>query len=428
MRTRLRTTRRTARTARPRGRAVLATALVSLTLAAPATAADAHTDPHPEPRADDPAWHTWPLGTPRDNQELRAVAALGPRDVWAVGYRGDSGDGPPLVQHFDGTLWHDLAVPVAGGKGQFDTVAPLAPDDVWAIGHRNDAEAFNDRALAVHFDGKVWRETPMPEEPHNVSAYPFGTAAIGPADVWTVGALAQDRIASPHPLAYHWDGAEWTAATTPDPGGDAILFAAAADGAGGAWAVGVTYTDGVGRPLVEHWDGKAWRIVDVPFDPERAHSLEGVTVLAPDDAWAVGGTSAAGGQSRPVAYHWDGTAWTEAVTPAIDANLHAASADPTSGVVWAVGSQPDEDMPAVLLRWDGTSWTRVPAADDPDARGASLFSVAAVPGADPAMPSAWAVGSTLPTYQTPWHAVIEGYGPPPSRIAGTRVPSVGPIP
>lgn len=417
MRTSLRTRKPTAR---PRGRTVLATALVTLALTAPAVAADA--------QAEGPGWHTWPLGAPRDDQELRAVAALGPHDVWAVGYRGDTADAVPLVQRFDGIAWRD--VPLLGGPptGQFDAVAPIAADDVWAIGHRNDAPAYNDRAIAVHFDGSAWRETPMPGTPANISAYPFGAAAIGPADVWAVGALAEDRIAGPRPLAYHWDGREWTAVTPPDPGGNAILFAAAPDRAGGAWAVGVRYEDGAGRPLTYHWDGTAWRLVAAPFDPTRAHSLEGVAVLAPDDAWAVGSTTTENGESRPAAYHWDGTAWTPAAMPEIEADLHAASADPETGEVWAVGSRPDEVTPAVLLRWDGTAWHEVPAAEDPDARGGSLFSVAAVPHAHPAVPSAWAVGSTQPTFRQPWHAVIEGYGPPPGRIVAGRGPDVGPRP
>ncbi|MCF2529606.1 hypothetical protein [Yinghuangia soli] len=408
------------RTTRGRAAFAAATALATLALAAPALATGA--------RADEADWHTWPLGAPRDDQELRAVAALGPRDVWAVGYRGEAADGPPLVQHFDGHAWRDIPVEVASGNGQFDAVAPLAADDVWALGHWNEAAASNDRALAVHFDGHTWRQTPMPPEPRNMSAYPFGAAAIGPSDVWAVGALAEDRIADPHPLAYHWDGTSWTSVTTPDTGGNAILFAAAADGAGGAWAVGVAYTGGVGRPLVEHWDGTRWRIVDVPFDTAQAHSLEGVAVLGPDDAWAVGSSSGADGVSHPTAYHWDGTAWTPAAMPPVEANLHGVSADPVSGVVWAAGTRPDEKTPAVLMRWDGTAWVQVPAAEDPDARGASLFSVAAVPGADPALPSAWAVGSTLPTFQEPWHAVIEGYGPPPGRQIDDRGPQIGPQP
>jgi hypothetical protein len=398
----------------------LATALVTLALSAPAVAANL--------RAVEPAWHTWPLGSPHDNQELRAVAALGPDDVWAVGYHGEMAEGPPLVQHFDGIAWREVPVRVSSVNGQFDAVAPLAADDVWALGHWNDAPAFNDRAMAVHFDGVTWRETPMPKEPVHISAYPFGAAAIGPADVWAVGARAEDRITNPRPLAYHWDGTAWTSAATPDTGGDAILFAAAPDRAGGAWAVGVAYTEGRGRPLIEHWDGTEWRLVDVPFDPARAHSLEGVSVLGPDDAWAVGSTSTESGESRPIAYHWDGRAWTPVPMPAIDANLHGVSADPAGGVVWAAGTRPHETTPAVLLRWDGTAWEQIPAAEDPDARGGSLFSVAAVPNADPTVPSAWAVGSTLPTFQRPWHAVIEGYGPPPGRITGTRGPSVGPVP
>ncbi|GAA4957999.1 hypothetical protein GCM10023205_20620 [Yinghuangia aomiensis] len=392
---------------RTRGRAVLAaaTAAVTLTLAHPAGPAWAGNS-----RAQEPGWHVWPLGSGQDDQELRAVAALGPRDAWAVGYQGDTGGGPPIVQHFDGTAWRNVPVSGHDGKGQFDAVLPVGPHDVWALGHWNDAAAYNDRALAMHFDGRTWRETPVPATPANVSAYAFGAAALGPSDVWMVGATAVDRLDDAKPLAYHWDGQAWTDVPTPDTGGHALLFAAAPDRTGGVWAVGVAYdANGTGRPLAERWDGRAWRIVDVPHDADKAYSLEGVTVLAPDDVWAVGSVSTAVGASQPLAYHWDGRTWTRAAMPAVDGTLHGVSGE--RGDVWAVGERADAANKALTMRWDGRTWQEVAAA--PEA-GVSLFSVAVVPGARPGRASVWAVGSTLPSLHLPWHAVIEGFGAAPA--------------
>ncbi|MDI2132336.1 hypothetical protein [Yinghuangia seranimata] len=415
---------------RTRGRAALAAATAVMTLAFTGPAGQAAAGGAADPRTDEPGWHVWPLGSARDQQELRAVAALGPRDAWAVGYQGSLDTARPLVQHFDGIAWQAVNVPGHGLSGHFETVLPLGARDVWAIGHWNDMAAHNDRALAVHFDGWTWRETPMPYEPEDRSAYPFAAAALGSDDVWAVGATATDRLVAPAPLAYHWDGLRWRSARTPDTGGDAILLSAAADRAGGVWAVGVAYDkDGVGRPLVEHWDGTAWRLVTVPFDAQHAYSLEGVTALGPDDAWAVGSVSTESGESRPLVYHWDGAAWTQVQAPAIDAALHAVSADPATGTVWAVGGRATGETPALTLRWDGAGWRELPAAPEPGGVGASLFAVAAVPDAQPGGVTVWAAGSNLPsTPETNWHAVIEGYGTAPRPAAPAAATQASPLP
>src|SRR4029453_15298905 len=65
--------------------------------------------------------------------ELRAVDASEPNDVWAVG-RTSSGLGEqPLVLHFDGSEWSDVELP-AEIDGVLNGVAAISPADVWAIG------------------------------------------------------------------------------------------------------------------------------------------------------------------------------------------------------------------------------------------------------------------------------------------------------
>ncbi|MFJ5225275.1 hypothetical protein [Streptomyces sp. NPDC088400] len=427
--------------------AVLAAAVASAA-AAPAMTADANAIPVGPlvangPKGKNTGWHSWRPAGPEHNEELRSVAARGPADAWAVGYR-QSAEAPgvraPVAEHFDGKAWRATSVPGHAGSGQLDAVLPLSARDVWAVGSWNDAPAYNDRSLAEHFDGKAWREVPLPEEPANRSAYPTGLAAVRPHDVWAVGFTAEERVASPRPLAYRWNGRVWSSVATPDTGGDALLQSAAADGAGGVWAVGVAYdAEGAGHPLTEHWDGNAWKIVDAPHTAGRGEELESVAVIAPDDIWAVGGSGTPDGASVPLALHWNGRTWTSVPVPVprVAAVLHSVSADKEAGTgtdkgaaagagaraaaavgagsgVWAVGEQQGVGTPAFTMRWDGKVWRTVPAATDPAVRGGSLFDVATVPNARPGGPKAWAVGSTLPQLKPSWRPVIEGYGPAPT--------------
>lgn len=378
----------------------------SLAMAAPALAAAG---------APPDGWHTWNAAGPQRNEELRGVAARGPADAWAVGYREDgSGVSVPVAERFDGRAWRATSVPGQSGAGQLDAVAPLSAHDVWAVGTWNDKSAGQDRSLGEHFDGRAWHTVPLPAEPANRSAYPSALAAVRPDDIWAVGVTAEDRLGSPRPLTYHWDGRRWASVATPSTGGDALLEGATPDGAGGAWAVGVAYdAQGAGHPLTEHWDGRAWRIVPAPHTAGQGESLNAVTAAGPDDIWAVGGGGPSDGATHPLTLHWDGHSWTRVATPTAAANLHAVSAD-AHGRLWAVGEQQGVDTPAFTLRWDGTAWHTVPADSGPGGKGASLFGVATVPHPRPGGPTAWTVGSTLPQLQPTWHPVIEGFGPAPS--------------
>lgn len=371
--------------------------------------------------SDLPVWRSRRAAGPERDEELRGVAARGSLDAWTVGCREEpSGVNVPVAEHFDGAAWRATAAPAhrppggAAATGQLDAVLPLSAHDVWAVGSWNDAAAFQDRSLAEHFDGRRWQEVPLPAEPAGRSAYPSALAGVSADDLWTVGVTAQDRISTPRPLAYHWNGRAWSSVATPDPGGDALLLGAAAE-RGGVWAVGVAYNaQGEGHPLIEHWDGTAWRIVPTPHTAGRGETLESVAVLGPEDVWAVGASSTPDGTAGPLTLHWDGRTWTAVAVPAVHADLHGVTAYGEDGLI-AVGEQQGAATPAFTMRWDGTAWHAEPAATDSAGKGASLFGVAAVPHPLPGTPTAWAVGSTLPQFRPTWRPIIQSYGGRPIR-------------
>ncbi|NEA44297.1 hypothetical protein G3I42_34605 [Streptomyces sp. SID11385] len=398
---------------------------LGLVLAA-GTAAPVVAAPEPAPRAGS-AWHTWRAAGPERNEELRGVTALSPRDAWAVGYReNEKGVDVPVAEHFDGTAWRATKAPGHAGAGQLEDVLARGRDDVWAVGSWNDAPAYQDRALAQHWDGERWRGVPLPAGPARLSVYPAALAPGTGDEVWTVGVTAEDRVGAPHAFSYRWDGRRWAPVPQPDPESHALLSGLAADRTGGLWAVGVVYGEnGAGRPLTRYWNGAAWHTVPAPHTAGWGEELSDVTVLAPADVWAVGsGSPPEDDRSAPFALHWNGIEWKREDVPGVDGRLEAVAPDGAGGV-WVIGARRNVTTPAFSLHRDARgTWSTHPSAGGEAGEGGSFFDLARVPGASGTAPSLWAVGSTLPRLETPWHPILQGYGPRgPAGRAGSPHPA-----
>jgi hypothetical protein len=82
-----------------------------------------------------------------------------------------------------------------------------------------------------------------------------------------------------------------------------------------------------------------WTSVSVPPTGNNTE-LNGMSARTSTDAWAVGVQFGAAGQTPPppVAYHWNGSAWSLTSTPSlgVNAGLNAVSARSASDA-WAVG-------------------------------------------------------------------------------------------
>ena len=130
------------------------------------------------------------------------------------------------------------------------------------------------------------------------------------------------------------------------------------------WAIG-DYQLGSGLlsggPVAFHWNGRAWSQVSVPNNPQATGpasdapgwSLNAIAVFSPTDILAFGG----GGPAHPV--HWNGHVWTVATMPVTGpvgnprfieniSVLHPAD-------IWAT-----EYYPPTLDHWDGHRWSAVP--------------------------------------------------------------------
>jgi hypothetical protein len=163
-----------------------------------------------------------------------------------------------------------------------------------------------------------------------------------------------------------------------------------------AWAVGVT-SDGftgadIDKTLIEHWDGTSWQQVPSPSPGTDLNVLVSVRGVSASDMWAVG--AADSGFRDTLTEHWDGKSWTVVPSPHPGSrdDLLASVRPVSANDVWAVGSWQklanggnNTTSQTLTEHWDGASWHQVPSPDPGTNQG--LLGVAAAGG------NVWAVGS-----------------------------------
>jgi hypothetical protein len=244
-------------------------------------------------------WSVVATPTVPETEQLNAVVAIAPNNVYAVG--GGGAGTPELIEHFDGRAWSVVQSPILrSGNGLFGVSATSA-GDVWAVGEINTGVGSDTAPEALHFDGKSWTRVAVPAAPMS----PFGSGLasvteIAPNNVWAVGHGTNHIYpGGPTSLIEHFDGTKWTIVPTPDlshaPLG--LLFSqpftlrsVAAVSASDIWAVGFQVNPNTGAEvtLTEHFDGKAWSVVPSPDGSLSNNELFGVTALPTGSVVAVG--------------------------------------------------------------------------------------------------------------------------------------------
>lgn len=251
--------------------------------------------------------------------ELRAVDASEPNDVWAVGRTSSGFDESPLVLRYDGTAWAEVEVPDEV-SGVLNDVVALSPTDVWAVGYVGEPAASLERALALHWDGFTWEIVDVRRAIGGGKAMLLDVDAVSPTDLWVVG-YQQNR-----PLILRFNGLAWSKSETEVPG---QLTAIEAFASSDVWAVGTP---------IQRFDGTAWaEDATIPGDA----ALTDVAAVGGADLWSVGSRPAGKeGASRVAVVRWDGRRWRLVDGPTVDGSdvLTAVDALP-DGTVLAVGTR-----------------------------------------------------------------------------------------
>jgi hypothetical protein len=159
---------------------------------------------------------TWSIVTgATGSARLFGITAPSASNIWVVGETGTRAVSP-VIEHFDGTAWHLVAQPVNTYDSYLASVSAAAPNDIWAIGGQIGGTSAP--ILIEHYNGTAWTEVPDPALPPNV-AYSGGlraVTALGPGDVWTVGAAIANSTTS-QTLALHFDGTNWQVISSDNP-------------------------------------------------------------------------------------------------------------------------------------------------------------------------------------------------------------------
>ena len=281
---------------------------------------------------------------------LDGIAASGP-DVWAVGHGGATGS---MALHLQEGSWERAVTTNEGtGENSLNGISGRVNSDIWAVGEAQQ------QSLTMHWDGSAWSVVPSPNLDYGVRLE--DVVDIARNDVWAVGWSGSAGSFDDRNVAMHWDGQSWTIVPTPQPGGDQIdrLFAVDAAGPNDVWAVGLYSPNPVAEDhsLILHWNGSSWSVVQHGCDTYGG--LLGVTVLSATNVWAVGDSETC---------HYDGTAWTEVPSPQprLEYNEIAYPLEDVSGVawndVWAVGARVIDtpftvEWQAITEHWNGSQWS-----------------------------------------------------------------------
>ena len=314
----------------------------------------------------------WQTNMPDHAGELDAISASSANDMWAVGQSQQGVHG--LVLHWDGQQWQQVVVPPAEAYPTlltaFTAVTALAPNNVWVAGDTQDGP------LIVHWDGTQWVSVAQPVA--GMSYYPTALVAFAANDLWMAGERRDG--ADNFPLPEHWDGHQWTMMPTPgyaqDPelAGNSDLGRLATVPSGHVWAVG-SFTPWASpyepTPLIEQWDGTAWQIVSAGAPAQTSAAphigaLTAVTAVNVQPAWAVGTSSTQeSGPTAVLVLRWNGQDWQTVKTPKLPHDgLLTALASLSANDVWAVGEtigvHADESQ-TLIGHWNGVTWQRIPS-------------------------------------------------------------------
>src|SRR5438874_4942367 len=321
--------------------------------------------------ADLPAWGTEPTpnaGFPRNT--LQAVDAVSPSDVWAVGsYEAAGFNHPrPLIERWNGTAWSSIA-PTWDDEGELLGVAAVTSNDVWMVGGNQNGG----QAVSAHWNGSAVTLVPHPN-PGTFNRL-YAITAISANDIWAVGEYT-DPISKT--LALHWDGSSWTRVSTPTGDGYSHLYGVAAVSSNDVWAVG----DNGGNAISLHWNGSQWS--SVATAGPASTTLRSVSATPGGEVWAVGDSAA-----DSVTLRWNGSAWVD--VPAPNPGMSFLDLNGVSVIspndAWAVGYYDvNGSWRTLTMHWDGSSWTVV-GSPSPDPTINRLFGVAALSGTN-----VWAVG------------------------------------
>jgi len=322
----------------------------------------------------------------------------------AVGYYSNSVGLKTLAEAWNGTAWRILTTPNPAGATDSELAGVSCSSAKACIAVGNNGY----KTLAEAWNGTKWRILATPNPTLLGGRFGgldmdllTGVSAVSATDAWAVGGRSTSSGRIGDTLIEHWNGKRWSVVASPNPVGftpantafnvlsGVSCSSAKACIAVGNWGTSLSHL----KPLAEVWNGTSWRIMTTPSPAARGGDLlNGVSMLSPKDAWAVGGRGlVVGTTTSTLIEHWNGHRWavTTSPNPLVAGNGLSGVVAVSARNIWAVGTIGlNNRVQPLAVHWNGTGWTRV---STPKPKGYnSLAGVARIPGT----PGLWAVGAT----------------------------------
>jgi hypothetical protein len=196
--------------------------------------------------------HTWvqvPSPSPRktDFIDFGAISVLSRHDIWVAGdYKNANGVMRTLIEHYNGHAWAIVRSPNIGpGDNFLSGIAALGPRNVLAVGRAFDGSRF--RPLAMAWNGHVWRAHLLPAAGSGDNSLNGLTAGAGHV-LWAVGS-ATGPIGSQRTLTEQYRSGHWRIVASPNANkADNVLYAATATRRQ-VWAVGSWFSPSQGKTV-----------------------------------------------------------------------------------------------------------------------------------------------------------------------------------
>lgn len=274
-------------------------------------------------------------GAPATNF-LYGIDAVSPTELWTVGYsRNPFQPGVGLTIHYTNGGWQIVNSPNPAGASStsLSAVAAISATNAVAVGTYQDSATFEERPLAMRWNGASWQLLTVPQVPGCTTKGGLSDVAKLGSMVVITGTCRQTGGADGGFVLSYKSGA-WTVQVAPGDGllppTSSLASVAVIPGAG-IWVVGSDFSNSVGLAIA--FRGGVWRSLPVP-QAGAYTQLNGVAGISRTDIWAVGATSQGVGPQR-LSLHWTGRSW--GAVPAGEATSLAGVAYDPAGFWWSVG-------------------------------------------------------------------------------------------
>ena len=305
--------------------------------------------------------------------ELTGASFVSAGQSWAVGSLSTATvANRTLIERFNGSAWSVVASPNQGsGNNSLNSVSMISGAG-WAVGYAQNGPV---QPLALHWNGTQWSTASSGTFPGDALFTSVDTLADGSA--WAAG-FRLTGGGTRRTLIEHSTGGALTTVASPNDGTSATdntLTAVSGTQATGLWAVGYRMSSTGLKPLVLRYDttkpSPTWVSVSgaggVPSPGKVETVLTGIDVLTASNVWAVGYYND-GSAERPLALHWNGSTWSNSPIPGAGALRKVAAI--TASNVWAAGTYYNASAQrneTLVVHFNGKSWTTAVSADSPAA-------------------------------------------------------------